>query len=130
MSTETYDFERTWLAKLDGCLAETVGDEIRDQVMEGSKGLSDDTPREQVIAWSKGAMERLDELVAGDEGKRVRAGCACQYPKADLRDVRVVYEATRDIDQVHHMLQVRFESFLETGLPCRIKYILLICSSS
>ena len=35
MSTETYDFERMWLAKLDGCLAETVGDEIRDQVMEG-----------------------------------------------------------------------------------------------
>ena len=35
-----YDFERAWLDKFDGCLEDTVSDDIRHQIMMGSEGLS------------------------------------------------------------------------------------------
>jgi hypothetical protein len=46
----------------------------------------------------------------------VLTGCACQYPKADLQDVRQRYEATGDVDLALGMLQDRFESFLTDTL--------------
>jgi hypothetical protein len=108
------DFERAWLAKFSHCLNQVAGEEIRDRVMQGHEELSLQSRREQVIAWSKQAMERLDALV--DEGKRrqIMTGCACRYPQADLQDTRSgqQYGATRDIGLAHQMLQKRFESFL------------------
>jgi len=44
------DFERYWLGKLARCVAELAGDEVRDQVMAGSEGLSDASDRDAVIA--------------------------------------------------------------------------------
>lgn len=112
----TQDFERAWLAKFSNCLDETVGEEVRKKVMEGSKTLSSQSSRRDVIAWSKQAMERLDSLV--DEGQRrtIMTGCACQYPKSDLQEIRKRYEATGDIGLAHQMLQEQFESFLRSGL--------------
>ena len=106
------DFERVWLDKFSDCLDEVAGQDIRKQVMQGHEGLSSQSSRERVIAWSKRAMERLDALV--DEGKRrqIMTGCACRYPQADLQDIRQQYEATRDIGLAHQMLQKRFESLL------------------
>ena len=57
------DFERAWLAKLSQCLDELAGEEIRKEVMAGSERLSAHSNREQVIAWSQRAMEKLDSLV-------------------------------------------------------------------
>ena len=60
------DFERYWLDKLANCLETVAGEQVRRTVMAGSEGLSDATSREEVVAWSQGAMDRLDGLV--DEG--------------------------------------------------------------
>lgn len=43
-------------------------------------------------------------------------GCACQYPKSDLQEMRKAYEATQDVDLAHRMLQEQFESFLRNML--------------
>jgi len=43
-------------------------------------------------------------------------GCACQYPKSDLQEIREQYQATKDINLVHQMLQDQFESFLRDTL--------------
>jgi hypothetical protein len=107
------DFERMWLSKFATCLEEVAGEEVRQAVMAGSEGLSDQSDRDEVIAWSRAAMQRLEALVA-DEGQRrtIMTGCACQVPKAELQAARETYAATRDLDRVHGMLQAQFEVFL------------------
>jgi hypothetical protein len=114
--SQDLDFERYWLNKLAGCLEAAAGEQVRRAVMAGSEGLSDATPREDVVAWSQGAMDRLDGLVDQGAARAILAGCACQYPKEALQDVREVYEATGDLDRVHGMLQARFESLLADTL--------------
>jgi len=113
---EKFDFERAWLEKFSNCLCEVAGDEIREIVMQGSESLSSDTKPLEVIHWSQVAMERLEASV--DEGslKSIMTGCACQYPKFDLQDLRRDYEATKDINRAHRKLQDRFETFLRKTL--------------
>ena len=69
-----------------------------------------------MIEWSKGAMERLESLVEDKEAREIMTGCACQYPKSALQEIRREYEQTRDIDLAHKMLQEQFESFLKNTL--------------
>ncbi len=114
--SEAQDFERAWLAKFSSCLNEVAGEGIRKEVMKGSEELTTHSSRQEVIGWSRKAMERLDSLVDEKKRREIMAGCACQYPKSDLQDVRKKYEETQDIDLVHQMLQERFESFLENTL--------------
>ena len=114
--SETYDFERAWLAKFSNCLDKVAGEEIRKEVMAGSESLSSHSSRQEVIDWSKRAMERLESLVDEERRRAVMTGCACQYPKSELQTVRKQYETTRDIDLVHRMLQEQFESFLRDTL--------------
>ena len=114
--SEECDFERAWLAKFSGCLDEIAGEEIRKEVMKGSEELSSRSSRQDVIVWSKRAMERLEALVDKEGRKTIMTGCACQYPKSDLQAMRKAYEATRDIELAHQMLQQQFESFLKNTL--------------
>ena len=114
--SEKQDFERTWLAKFSACLDEIAGERIRKEVLRGSEGLSSRSSRQEVIDWSRGAMERLESLVDEEKSKRIMTGCACQYPKSALQEMRRRYEATRDVDLVHQMLQEQFESFLRGTL--------------
>jgi len=61
-------------------------------------------------------MERLDLLVDEEKRKDIMTGCACQYPESALQEIREAYEATRDIDLAHQMLQEQFESLLKDSL--------------
>jgi hypothetical protein len=110
------DFERAWLAKFSSCLDRIAGEEIRREVMKGGEELSPHSSRQEIIDWSKKAMERLDSLVDEEKRKEIMTGCACQYPKSDLQGIRKEYEATGDIDVAHQMLQAQFESFLKDSL--------------
>ena len=110
------DFERTWLSKFSRCLEEVAGRAVRDRVMEGSEGLSSNSCRQEVIAWSRQAMERLDALVNDQARREIMTGCACQYPKDGLSEIRQAYQATGDVDAAHRMLQERFVTFLRQGL--------------
>jgi len=114
--SEEQDFERVWLARFSSRLDEIAGEETRNEVMKGSDGLSSHSSRGEVIAWSKEAMERLDTLVEDKDRKEILTGCACRYPKSDLREIRRRYEITRDVDPVHRMLQAQFEAFLRDAL--------------
>jgi len=114
--SQQQDFERAWLAKFSNRLDEIVGEEIRKEVMKGSEGLSSQSSRPEVINWSKAAMERLDSLVDEAGRRQIMTGCACQYPKASLQEIREAYATTKDIDLAHQMLQEQFESFLKDSL--------------
>jgi hypothetical protein len=110
------DFEKSWISKFSACLDEIAGIEIRKKVLEGGEKLSSDSSPEEIIDWTRHAMDRLDALV--DENKRIEimTGCACRYPESDLEDIRKAYEETQDIDKVHAMLKEKFVSFLKNTL--------------
>jgi hypothetical protein len=111
--SQQLDFEQNWLAKFSHCLDEIAGEDIRKAVMRGCERLSSQSSRDEVVAWSKQAMERMDSLIKHEQERRaVMTGCACQYPKSQLKDIRKTYEETGDIGLVHQMLQQQFESFL------------------
>jgi hypothetical protein len=113
---EAYDFERAWQERLAGCVEEVAGAEVRQEVMAGAEGLSMASRREEVIAWSRLAMERLEALVEEKDRRAIMLGCACQYPKTSLQEVREYFQATGDLDGAHAMLQAQFESFLRETL--------------
>jgi len=106
-------FEQTWIRKFATALDEFAGEEKRKEVMRGSKELSSASARNEVICWSRQAMERLTSLVDGKQARNVMTSCACQYPKADLRDVRLAYEESGDVDVALGMMQEKFETFLK-----------------
>lgn len=112
MSKE-FDFERAWLAKLSGSLDDIAGREVRKAVLEGSEELSSGSSRQEVIDWSRRAMERLDSLVNEEKRKAVMSGCACRYPKSDLQAMREAYGVSKDVGLAQRMLQEQFESFLK-----------------
>jgi hypothetical protein len=114
--SDTLDFEQAWLGKLSTCLREVSGREIQQKVMAGSEGLSMASSRQEVIQWSQRAMERLESLVDKEAQRQIMTGCACQYPRTELAAARQTWEATRDLERVHAMLQSEFESFLEQTL--------------
>lgn len=110
------DFERAWLDKFSRGLTAIAGEAIREEVLRGSDGLSSDSDRRAVIAWSQGAMARLEALTDEPQRRAIMTGCACQYPKAALQAVREVYQATGDVAQAHSRLQAQFEAFLRETL--------------
>jgi predicted hydrocarbon binding protein len=117
------DFERAWLDKLCRGLREVAGDETCRAVVEGCEELSSESPRRAVIAWTAQAMRRLVSMVGVQNGRTIMTGCACQYPRSALEDIRRAYEATGNIDVAHRMLQERFRSFLTDSLGLRDELI-------
>lgn len=110
------DFEKYWLTKFSRSLESVVGAEMRDTIMNGSRGLSDGSDRRDIIEWSRKAMARLDEFVDKNERIEIMTGCACEYPKPELQEIKKTYEETKDIDLAHYMLQEKFVSFLKNEL--------------
>ena len=91
--------------------------------MEGSQHLSDPSSREDVIQWSREAMEKLDQLLDEKASKEIMTQCACQYSKEALRPMRSAFEETGDIRVPHRMLQEQFESFLHDTLKLEANII-------
>ena len=110
------DFEKYWLRKFSLSIRDVVGKDIKNKVMDGSQGFSDSSDRNEVISWSKKAMEDLDELVDAKKRKEIMTRCACQYPKSELEEIRKKYEDTRSVEIAHEMLQEKFVSFLKNDL--------------
>jgi len=114
--SERVDFERAWQAKLADGLREVAGEEIREQVMAGGEGLSALSDRQKVITWSRGAIARLDALVDLEGRKEIMTGCACQYPRSQLQEIKRTFADTQDLDRAHGMLQAQSEAFLKDTL--------------
>lgn len=114
--TDPFDFEHHWLDKFGECIEAAGGADARRQIMDGSHILSSDTPRTEIIAWTQGAIQRLETLMDEGQQKQIMTGCACQYPKESLQEMRRAYAETSDIRLVHQMLRDQFQSFLQHNL--------------
>ena len=125
--SEEFDFERYWLNKFSKCIDEVTGEELRREIIGGSEDFTDKTNVDKKFTWSQKAMEKLDSL---DEDKRnkIMTGCSCQYSKQDLQEIKKMYEETKDIKLVHHMLQEKFEYFLKNTLKLNEEYFNFIVS--
>jgi predicted hydrocarbon binding protein len=121
--SEEGDFERAWLEKFSQGLEQVAGEEIRDQVLRGSEALCAGSSREEVIQWTRAAMERLDSLVEEPGRKAILTGCACLYPRSALEAPRKVCEETGDIDLAQRLLQEQFESLLRDTLQLEEKVV-------
>ncbi|MHA2358570.1 MAG: hypothetical protein ACXABK_07380, partial [Candidatus Heimdallarchaeaceae archaeon] len=71
--SEEYDFDRYWLEKFSKCLDETVGEQIRKEVMRGSRDITAQSDREEVLIWTNKALERLAELTDDNKAIEVMA---------------------------------------------------------
>ena len=114
--SEEVDFERAWLKKFSLCLEEVAGQKIRDQVLRGNEALFSGCSRNEVIDWTRGAMERLDSLVEEPKRRAILTGCACQYPRSAVQGPRKAFEETGDIDLAQRVLQGQFETLLRETL--------------
>jgi predicted hydrocarbon binding protein len=114
--SQEFDFDRYWLDKFSRCLEEQAGTEVRTVIMQGSEALSRNSDRQEIAAWTRSALDRLESLIDESEKKAIMTGCACQYSKSDLQDIQQRYAETQDLNIVHSMLQQRFENFLRESL--------------
>ena len=110
------DFEKHWLGKFSDCISGIAGDEIRDEIMEGSEELSDASSIEEITSWTNRAMKNLTYLLEHDAQVVIMTGCACHYPESELADIKIAFQKTKDIKVAHNMLQQKFESLLKNTL--------------
>jgi predicted hydrocarbon binding protein len=116
MSQDKFDFERYWLDKFSRCLGAVAGEQVRQKVLAGSEGFHAETNRDEVMAWTQAAMDRLESLVDEEQARAILTGCGCPYPREQLGEMRRVYAETGDVDRVHKILQEHFEAFLRDTL--------------
>ena len=112
MTGPVADFERAWMGKLADSLERVADAAARGQVMQGSEGLNDASPRDEVVAWTREAMGRLEALTTEQQQRDIMAGCACRYAVERLQTIREAYANNEDLTQAHAMLQEQFVGFL------------------
>ena len=61
--SEKFDFEQYWLEKFSKCIENVIGEEFSKNILQGSEGHSDESKREEIIEWSKKALEKLKILL-------------------------------------------------------------------
>ena len=115
MTTE-FDFERYWQGKFKRALDENAGEDVRAAVLQGGNALSDQSPRAEVIAWSRRAMQHLEARVDEDACRTIMTACACQYPSDGLQEIKAAYASSQNVDEALAMLQAKFEIFLRHEL--------------
>jgi hypothetical protein len=84
-----------WNARLDRSLARVVGDEVRDQIMQGADEIGLETSPELRFEWTRSAMERLEALADDFQRYDVVSACAHVYPPAQLEKLHQVYTKAR-----------------------------------
>lgn len=120
--SDEFDFDKYWLRVFSMCLDDEVGEKIRDEILLGSEKISSETDREEVFQWTKQALAKLDSFVDEEKKITIMTGCACQYPRANLKHLKKLYAETRDLKLIHQKMQEEFEVFIDEKLKLEDKY--------
>jgi predicted hydrocarbon binding protein len=110
------DFEKFWRAQFARNVEAAAGREMRERIMVGDEVSSLRPDRWSAITWTIGAIQRLDQLLDKNTRIDIMTGCACQYPKGKLRDIKKAYRETGELRVAHQMLQEKFIVFLHRTL--------------
>lgn len=88
-----------WMDRLARGLDAHAGRDVRERVMAGSESLSPASPPRAKSDWAKGAMDRMDALVAELEARHcIMAGCAHVFPQERIDQLRKRYHELGDVD--------------------------------
>ncbi len=82
----------------------------------------------QEFDFDRAWLDKFSNCLDDSQCRAVMTGCACQYPKSDLQDVREAYESSGDIDLAHKVLQEKFEEFLINVLHLRDEHFEAVVS--
>ena len=93
-----YDFEKYWQEKFAACIEAHTKPGTMELIM-AAEGAG--------IPWTIAAIERLTENVDEETAQKILAGCACEYPKQQLREIKLAY-AEHGLEAAHKMLQEQF----------------------
>ncbi len=120
--SEDFDFDKYWLRVFSMCLDDEVDEEIKREILAGSENISSETDRKEVFQWTKNALSKLDKYVDNKTKNDILTGCACQYPRKNLQELKKLYAETKDLILVHKKMQEYFESFLDESLKIEENY--------
>jgi hypothetical protein len=93
-------FDRAWRETLSRELDQAAGAESRDRIMGDQTSLTEDAGPEAIYSWTLGMLERMDDLLAEPDRKRVLNACGCWMGPDGLRELKELYEETGDVDRV------------------------------
>lgn len=113
---KSQDFESNWQDKLSRVVEKKADSRVRDYVLAGGEGLSDQSTSRERLVWTCQALERLGESVPEATRLEILSACHCWYPLEDLQDIKQAYREDGDVDAALVALQVKFESFLRDTL--------------
>ncbi|MCP4543696.1 MAG: hypothetical protein GY832_41815 [Chloroflexi bacterium] len=84
-----------WNALFAKNLGRVLGQDARQDVMQGSDALTLESTVEERFQWVKGAMERLNNLADIGQKCDIVSNCAHVFPKDQIAKLEAVYEDTR-----------------------------------
>ncbi len=121
--SESFDFDKYWIGKLAKEISEEVGENIANEVLEGSDIISQKSHRNDVFEWSDKAIRKLESLTNDEEIKEILLSCACHQSPEALQPYKDLYVDTENIDLVIQKMQKDFEVFIKDALKLEDKYV-------
>jgi effector-binding domain-containing protein len=109
--TETIEVQYTlqfprWLQGLKVGLCQYAGEEVQQQVMEGSDHLQVDSPIQERLTWICEALERLDQRVNDHQARCcILNGCAHRFPPTRIEKLRAIHQKSHDIDALLEVMR-------------------------
>lgn len=107
-----FDFEKNWQGRLSRAVEAAMGEEVRDQVLQGGENLTRDSGTKEKATWTCIALDQLAQATDENTQQEILTKCACYYPVEDLHNVKEAFQKSGDVDEAVKMLQEKFEFFL------------------
>jgi len=124
----SFDFEKIWQGKFSRAVEAELGEEIRDQVLQGGESLTQDSSTKEKATWTCRALDKLVQVTGETTRQEILTECACHFPVEDLQDVKEAFKKSGNVDKAVKMLQDKFEFFLREGLGLEERLIKTILS--
>ena len=76
-------------------LVRVLGEEVKQEVMQGSEGLTIASLLDERFQWVKGAIERLNNLADEDQKYDIVSSCAHVFAKEPIEKIKTIFENTK-----------------------------------
>ncbi len=98
--TELQTTIHPWETRFKERVREVLGDEKGSIVLQGSERISPLSSAEERSDWVVSAIQRLDKIADENQKCQVIAKCAHDRPVENVRRFKVIFEKTKDIEEV------------------------------
>jgi hypothetical protein len=95
----------SWLERLSLEFELAGGEQLRDEILQGSQNLSSGSAPGTKARWVSAMLARMEQRLDGETQARVMAACHCGYPQPGIRRMKAVFDATHAIGPVIEALR-------------------------